>query len=104
MIVEVNTDNHIDGHERLHAYLTSTMESALKRFEDKITRIEVFLGDENSSKGGSNDKRCSIEARVAGLKPIGVVHHADTIENAIKGATDRIKHALEHTFGKLQSY
>lgn len=45
-----------------------------------------------------------IEARVAGLKPVAVEHHADTIEKAVSGATDRIKHALEHTFGKMNAH
>jgi hypothetical protein len=45
-----------------------------------------------------------IEARPAGLKPIAVIHHSDTIEKAVSGATDKIKRALENTFGKLHSH
>lgn len=104
MLVQINTDNNVEGHQRLEEYFTTQLQNSLKKYEDKITRLEVHLGDENSSKGGENDKRCSIEARIAGLKPIGVVNHADTIEKAVAGATDKIKSALEHTFGKLSAH
>ncbi len=104
MLIQINTDNNIDGHQRLEEYFTTQLQNSLKKYEDRITRLEVHLGDENSTKGGENDKRCSIEARVAGLKPVGVVHHADTIEKAVSGATNKIKSALEHTFGKLSAH
>ncbi|AXG73486.1 HPF/RaiA family ribosome-associated protein [Flavobacterium arcticum] len=103
MLVQINTDNNIEGHHRLEEYFTTQLQTSLKKYEEKITRLEVHLGDENSTKGGENDKRCSIEARIAGLKPIGVVNHANTIEKAVAGATDKIKSALEHTFGKLNA-
>lgn len=104
MLVQINTDKNIEGHHRLEEYFTTQLQNSLKKYEDKITRLEVHLGDENSTKGGDNDKRCSIEARIAGLKPIGVVNHANTIEKAVAGATDKIKSALEHTFGKLSTH
>ncbi|QYJ69280.1 HPF/RaiA family ribosome-associated protein [Flavobacterium litorale] len=104
MLVQINTDNNIEGHQRLEEYFTEQLQTALKKYEDKVTRLEVHLGDENSTKGGENDKRCSIEARIAGLKPIGVVDHANTIERAVSGATNKIKSALERTFGKLSAH
>ncbi|NDI97946.1 HPF/RaiA family ribosome-associated protein [Flavobacterium sp. LaA7.5] len=104
MLIQINTDNNIEGHHRLEEYFTTQLQNSLKKYEEKITRLEVHLGDENSAKGGEKDKRCSIEARIAGLKPIGVVNHADTIEKAVSGATDKIKSALEHTFGKLNAH
>ena len=104
MLVQINTDNNIDGHQRLEEYFTTELKSSLKKYEDRITRLEVHLGDENGGKSGDSDKRCSIEARIAGLKPVGVVHHANTIEKAVSGATDKIKSALEHTFGKLSAH
>lgn len=104
MLVQINTDNNIEGHQRLEEYFTDQLKTALKKYDDKVTRLEVHLGDENSIKDGGNDKRCAIEARIAGLKPIGVVNHADTIEKAVSGATNKIKTALERTFGKLSAH
>lgn len=100
MKIQFNTDKNIEGHERLEAYFTEELEKELARFDEKITRIEVHLGDENSTKGGVNDKRCVIEARPAKLQPIAVTAHADTIEKAFFQAVEKIKKTLTTTFEK----
>lgn len=104
MQIQFNIDNSIEGHERTENYFAPILQESLKRYEDKITRLEVHLADENGEKSTPDDKRCLIEARVAGLKPIAVTNHGDTVEKAIKGATDKLKSALEHSLGKLQSH
>lgn len=104
MLIEINTDNNIEGKEKMSSYFESLIADALKRFEDKITRVEVQLGDENAAKSGENDKRCMLEARIAGLKPIAVVNHSDTLEKAVNGAINKLKHSLDHTFGKLSHH
>ena len=104
MQIQFNTDSTIEGHERMQIHFTEELEKALSRFDDKITRIEVHMGDENREKFGIDDKRCMIEARLAGMNPIAVTHNADTIEKAFSGATDKIKKVLGSTFEKLKSY
>ena len=47
MKIQFNTDKNVEGHERAEAYFSAELETALARFEDKITRIEVHVGDEN---------------------------------------------------------
>ena len=94
MKIQFNTDKNIEGHERLETYFTEELEKSLGRFEDKITRLEVHLGDENSAKSGVDDKRCVIEARPAKLQPIAVTAHADSIEKAFFLASEKIKKAL----------
>lgn len=104
MQIQFNIHCSQDGHERTEIYFTSVIADAFKRFEDKITRIDVRLADENNSKSAADDKRCVLEAHAAGLKPLAVTNHADTTEKAIKGAIEKMKHALEHSYGKLQTY
>ena len=105
MFIEINTDNYIEGKERMKTYFEGVLNDSLKRFEDKITHLEVQLGDENSSsKAGGDDKRCMLEARVAGLKNVAVVSHADSIEKAINLAIPKLKSALEHALGKVQNH
>jgi hypothetical protein len=105
MKIQFNTDKTIDGHERLETFFTGELEKDLARFEDKITRIEVHLGDENSGdKGGTNDKRCMIEARPAKLQPVAVTAYADTIEKAFFQAAEKIKKTLTTTFEKQSAY
>lgn len=102
MNIQVTTDNHIHGSAELSANVESVVEATLSRFGDRITRVEVHLTDENSSvKRGDNDKRCVMEARLAGLQPIGVTNHAASISDAIDGAAEKLERALEHALGKL---
>jgi len=104
MFIEINTDNNIEGKERMKVYFEGQLSEALKRYDEKITHLEVQLGDENSSaKTGGDDKRCMLEARIAGLKNVAVVSHADSIEKAVGLAIPKLKNALEHAFGKVQS-
>ena len=105
MFIEINTDNYIEGKERMKTYFEGVLNDSLKRFEDKITHLEVQLGDENSSsKAGGDDKRCMLEARVSGLKNVAVVSHADSIEKAINLAIPKLKNALDHALGKVQNH
>lgn len=102
MQIHINTHDHIEGYERMEAYFSETITNALKRFEDKITRIEVHLNDENGEKFG--EKRCTIEARIAGMQPIAANNHADTTEKAVAGAIDKLKHQLTTAFDKMKSH
>lgn len=104
MKIQFNTDKNVEGHERAEAYFSAELETALARFEEKITRIEVHFGDENSAKFGVNDKRCLIEVRPAKLQPVVVTEHADSVEKAFRGALDKIKKTLATTFEKQKAF
>ncbi|MDV6169456.1 HPF/RaiA family ribosome-associated protein [Flavobacterium sp. DG1-102-2] len=102
MQIQFSIDCADAGHERIENYFTTVINETLKRFDDKITGINVHLADENGDKPGPDDKRCTIEAHAQGLKAVAVTNHADTVEKAIKGAADKMKNALDHAYGKLQ--
>jgi len=104
MKIQINTDKNISGNERLVAYINSTIEDGLSRFSDNITRIEVHLSDENGSKGGQKDKRCMLEARLEKKNPIAVTSQADTIEKSVSEALDKMKSALDKTYGQLKNH
>lgn len=102
MQIQVNTDNHIQGDTRLIELVEEAVNSAVGRFSDRITRVEVYLSDENSAqKVGEADKRCVLEARVAGLQPISVREFGSTVELALDGATEKLVHALDRQLGRL---
>lgn len=104
MQVLLNTDNHVDGNDRLAQYVSSVVESSVDRFSRRITRVEVFLADENSSvKSGSNDKRCTMEARIGGMQPITVSANSPTFDQGIDAAADKLEKALSHAFGRLDA-
>ena len=102
MHVQVNTDNHIEGREVLATRVEAVVQESLRRFSDQITRVEVHLSDENSRKGGQDDKRCMMEARLEGRRPTAVTHHAATLDQAIDGAADKLQRSIESTLGRLR--
>jgi len=64
----------------------------------------VQLTDENRAKGGADDMRCMLEARVASHEPLAVHHHASTMDEAIRGAATKLCRALDHLLGKLDRH
>jgi ribosome-associated translation inhibitor RaiA len=103
MHVQTNTDRHITGSEALAARVDAVVAGALGRFVDQITRVEVHLSDENGGKGGGDDKRCLMEARLEGRQPTAVTHQAATVEAAMDGAAEKLARAIESTLGRLRS-
>jgi hypothetical protein len=102
MHIQVNTDKNISGHEALVQSVEETLYHVLARFTDQLSRLEVHLSDENSaSKSGVIDKRCLLEARLAGREPTSVSDLALTIEQAVNGAAHKMVSLLESDLGKL---
>ncbi|HYD74730.1 HPF/RaiA family ribosome-associated protein [Ramlibacter sp.] len=101
MQVLVNTSNGIENKDSLERWASEFLNDALARFGHDVTRIEVQLSDTNSSRSGSHDKRCMLEARIAGHEPVAATHHAPSQDEAFRGATQRLTHLLERTLGKL---
>ena len=104
MQIQVNTSNGIENKDTLERWATDHLTEALSRFSQDITRVEVQLRDVNSGKKGADDKRCMLEARIAGRDPVAATHHAPTQDEAFRGATQRLIHLLDHTLGKLDRH
>ena len=104
MTIQFNTDNTVEVREEFRAPLINLISEELDRFSHQITRVEVHLSDENGDKQGLNDKRCVIEARLSGMKPIAVTNHANTHEQAVEGAVDKLKTSLDSILGRLRNH
>ena len=100
MQVEVTTDHAVEGGSELISEVESEVGAALSRFSERLTRVEVHLGDENAGKHGAADKRCTLEARPAGQPPVAVTHHAETSAQARAGALKKLRSLLEKRFGR----
>lgn len=103
MIIQINTDNNITGTEKLTAPIEGMLSDGLHRFSSQITRLEVHLADENGNKHAENDKRCMIEARLEGLRPIAVTNHANTYTGSVEGAIDKLITSLDTILNRLES-
>ncbi len=101
MQIQINTGNNIENNKRPAQRAEEVVRTSLDRFGEKITRVEVHLSDENSDKkAGTKDKRCLLEARLAGLQPISVAHQAATMDQAVVGAVEKLKRSLDSTLGR----
>jgi ribosome-associated translation inhibitor RaiA len=103
MQVLVHTDRHIKGKENLMRELESQVTSTLDRYSDKITRVELYVADENAHKAGADDIRCTLEARVSGVPPVVVNERTDQLLSAVQGALSKMESSLETLFGKHKS-
>ena len=102
MHIQVNTDHNIEVHEELAAHLRSTVEAALNRFSDHITRVEMHLSDANADKSGQNDKHCLLEARIKGRQPIAVTYEAVSLGQAVDGAAGKLVRSIESALGRAE--
>jgi len=65
--------------------------------------VEVHLSDENSDrKGGNDDMRCVMEARLEGRQPIAVTDQAATLDQAVRGDANKLARLIESTLGRLR--
>ncbi len=100
MQVQFNSDSSVMGTENVAERIEASVREKLARFEDKLTRLEIHVRDENGAKGGADDKACTIEARPKGGKPIGVTEHAAEVDDAARRAANTLAQRLERHFGK----
>jgi ribosomal subunit interface protein len=101
MKIQLNTDANINGTEALAARVNATIEQALDHFKDQITRVEVHLSDESHGKTGLHDHRCMLEVRLEGLQPLAVTEHAETLDQAVDGAAQKLENLLDTKLGRM---
>ena len=100
MQFQFNSDSSVMGTENVAERIESQVRERLARFESKLTRLEVHVRDENGAKGGGDDKACTIEARPAGGRPIGVTEHAGDVDAAARKAATTLAQRLERHLAK----
>lgn len=99
MFVQIKTDNQIKTDADANERLERRIREKLKRYEQRLSHVELHVSDANGSKGGT-DKRVSLEVRPTGHAPIAV--HADShrVETAVTAAVHKVERALAHAIGK----
>lgn len=102
MHVQLNTDAHVQGADSLADWVQQELTQRLARHRDQITRIEVHLSDVNAQRAGGDDKRCVIEARLAGRPPMAVDHQAGKVADAVFGAADKLLRKLDTALGRVR--
>ena len=100
MFVQISTDNQLKSDAEANARLEEKVRAKLRRFEQRLTHVEVHVEDVNGHKGGDADKRVSLEARPSGHEPVAVHAEAPRVENAVNLAADKAIRALDHALAK----
>ncbi|CAN7218153.1 MULTISPECIES: HPF/RaiA family ribosome-associated protein [unclassified Variovorax] len=101
MQIQVNTSNGVENKDALERWANEEIRHALSRFAADVTRVEVHLSDQNHDASGGGDKRCAMEARLARHQPVAVTQHAPNLDEAFRGAADKLKRALDSALGRL---
>lgn len=86
--------------DALNEHISGSVEQHLSRYDTRITRVEVHVGDINGHKPGENDKRCMMEARPKGLPPVVSEAYAGDIYNAVRDAATKLERVLERRFAR----
>lgn len=100
MQVQFNSDSSVMGTENVAERIEAQVRDKLARFEERLTRLEIHVRDENGAKHGANDKACTIEARPRGGRAIGVTEHASKVDDAARKAATTLAQRLDRHFGK----
>jgi ribosome-associated translation inhibitor RaiA len=100
MQIQLNTDKNVQGADSVAEWAERTLRTRLERHVDQVTRIEVHLSDAAATRNGAHDKRCVLEARMAGQQPLAVSHEAERVADAMNGAADKLLRALDTAAGR----
>jgi hypothetical protein len=100
LFVQINTDNQIRSDAEANARLEERVRRKLKRFEQRLSHVEIHIADVNGAKGGEADKRVSLEARPNGHAPVAVHAEAHRVDNAVGLAADKAARALAHALDR----
>ena len=104
LFVQISTDNQIVSDAGANQRLEERVRGKLKRFESRLTHVEVHVSDVNGPKGGDGDKRVSLEVRANGHDPVAVHAEAHRVDNAVALAADKAARALAHALGKREGH
>ncbi|MCR8956349.1 MULTISPECIES: HPF/RaiA family ribosome-associated protein [unclassified Variovorax] len=104
MQIQVNTSNGVNNKDALERWADTEIKQQLNRFVEDVTRVEVHLSDENHDKAGAGNKCCVMEARLAHHQPLAVTQYATTLDEAFRGAAEKLKRLLDNTLGRLNNH
>lgn len=101
MMIQINSDKHVDVNAHLANYIETHIHHSLSRFGSQLMRVKVHLSDVDGQKGSATDKRCLMEARPAGHPPMSVSCGAADVQQAVTVAAGKMKRLLENSFGRM---
>lgn len=102
MQIQVHANHTVQTSASLEQWARAELAQALGRFGDELTALDVHLADINSDRVSADHKRCTLEARLNGRAPLAVHHQAERLDEALRGACDKLRRALDRERAKLR--
>jgi ribosome-associated translation inhibitor RaiA len=102
MVIQFDIAHSINANDAFRAPLIEMLNEKLDRFDKNISHLEVHLSDEDGPKKGVNDKRCLLEAHIAGMPHVVVTNHSDSYKQAVDGAAHKLIGSLNSIHGRLE--
>lgn len=103
MLVQINTDNRVEGTDAATRAVEERVRERLSRFAERLTRVEVHLRDVDGDRNGGRGIEATLEARPAGGQPIVVTDKAASIDSVVSGVVRKAVDILDRAFGKLDA-
>lgn len=104
MEILINSDNEVKMDQEGKDYFRAELQDSLKRFEDYVTRFEVYFSDETSNKDTPGDQKCVIEARIKGRNSEIVTSHASAQKAAFDASIDKIRTVLDRVIEQQRGH
>ena len=102
MQFQFNSDNQVNCSAEEAERIEELVRGRLEHVADRLTRVEVHVGDVNGPRGG-DDIRCLVELRPTGMQPISATHEAASAPAAAAQATDKALSTYRRQIGKKTS-
>lgn len=95
MLIQVNFGD-VQHSDAIESWAEARLRAQLGHLTERLTRVEVHLRDDNSrARTSADDKRCVMEARIAGRQPLAVEHDGDDLYKVIDEAAAKLSRAVK---------
>jgi ribosome-associated translation inhibitor RaiA len=95
MLIQVNFGD-VQHSPAIESWAEERVRTQMGHLAERLTRVEVHLRDDNSaSKSSGDDKRCVMEARIAGRRPLAVDHSGGDLYKVIDETAGKLSRAVK---------
>ncbi len=101
MVVHVHAEHSLHS-AALEEHARRRVAHELSSLAGRVTRVDVFVSDENAGKHGGTDKRCALEAHPAGMDPVTVESRAGDVYVVVTEAARKMQRALQARFERSE--
>jgi putative sigma-54 modulation protein len=80
-------------------YVQNRIGHALESVENHVTKVFVYLSDQNGPRGGE-DKRCLVTVNLVAGPPLQVETRGDSLTGIVEGAANKVSHRVHESIRK----